>query len=176
MDYRSIDYSHYVDQASVIRRSFRIRRKWCKRPEACTPSRTPLSRKSEKRREKERTRLKRWDPVYEHYGMTMWVDSGQALRDDNYFSGQPSRVHRPPTRTNPDLVFRKSEIPCRNITGWQTEASGQALRDDNFRWLFSSLVGANGRSPEKGSCWNLCLLHEKWNMRRIVTPHFRRRH
>jgi len=38
---------------------------------------------------------------------------------------------------------------------------GQALRDDNFRWLCSSLVGANGCSPEKGPGWNLCLLREK---------------
>jgi len=35
------------------------------------------------------------------------VDTGRALRDANYFSGQPSRVHRPPTRTKkPDLGSR----------------------------------------------------------------------
>ena len=50
--------------------------------------------------------------------------------------------------------------------------SGQALRDDNLRWLCSSLVGANGRSPEGGLGWNLCLLREKWDKRRIVSPYF----
>ena len=37
----------------------------------------------------------------------------------------------------------------------------------------AGLVGANGRSPEKGPRWNLCLLLEKWDMRRIVSPYFR---
>jgi len=37
----------------------------------------------------------------------------------------------------------------------------ESSRDDNFRRLCSSLVGANGRSPEGGLGWNLCLLREK---------------
>jgi len=36
----------------------------------------------------------------------------------------------------------------------------ESSRDDNFRRLCSSLVGANGRSPEGGLGWNLCLLRE----------------
>ncbi|MDD5684058.1 MAG: hypothetical protein PHO82_12085 [Mesotoga sp.] len=28
----------------------------------------------------------------------------------------------------------------------------------------AGLVGANGRSPEKGPGWNLCLLREKWDL------------
>ena len=64
----------------------------------------------------------------------------------------------------------KNEIPCRvpkqehfgaGSTGWQKKRwASQALRDDNFRRLCSSLVGANGCSPEGGLGWNLCLLRE----------------
>ncbi len=46
------------------------------------------------------------------------------------------------------------------------------LRDDNVRRLCNSLVGANGRSPEKGPGWNLCLLREKWDIRDLSVPLF----
>ncbi len=48
----------------------------------------------------------------------------------------------------------------------------EMLRDDNVRRLCNSFVGANGRSPEKGPGWNLCLLREKWDIRDLSVPLF----
>jgi len=61
----------------------------------------------------------------------------------------------------------KYEIPCRppeqepQTGSLNRPFSGQALRDDNLRLLCRSLVGANGRSPEKGPGWNLMPITRK---------------
>ena len=51
----------------------------------------------------------------------------------------------------------QDQIPSSASRDDKLRLSGQALRNDNFRWLCSSLVGANGCSPEKGLGWNICI-------------------